>query len=86
MKELIVHDAGNAPLYRILLEETFDGLVPLLHSLDVSERKLCLVSDSTVGALYGNEVGGILEKAGFCEVYAKRDLGNHDRMVVGKWR
>lgn len=68
MKELIVHDAGNAPLYRILLEETFDGLVPLLHSLDVSGRKLCLVSDSTVGELYGNEVSNLLKNAGFSVV------------------
>lgn len=68
MKELIVHDAGNAPLYRILLEEAFDGLVPLLHSLGVSGRKLCLVSDSTVGELYGSKVSGILEKAGFSVV------------------
>ncbi len=28
----------------------------------------------------------ILEKAGFQEVYCKKDFGNQDRIVVGKWR
>lgn len=65
MKELIVNGADCAPLYRILLKEDFEGLAPLMQSLGVTGRKLCIVSDSTVGALYGDTVRGILEKAGF---------------------
>lgn len=68
MKELIVSGADNAPLYQILLKEDFEGLAPLLHSLDAAERKICIVSDSVVGALYGDTVRGILENAGFSVV------------------
>ena len=28
----------------------------------------------------------IFEKAGFCEIYSKKDYANQDRMIVGKWR
>lgn len=65
MNELVVNGAEHAPLYRILLEESFDGMVPLLHSLGMDGRKLCLVSDSGVATLYGKEVCSLLEKAGF---------------------
>ncbi|MCH5272143.1 MAG: 3-dehydroquinate synthase [Lachnospiraceae bacterium] len=68
MNELIVHDTDNTPIYRILLEESFEGLVPLLHSLDVSNRKLCVVSDSVVGELYGKTICEMLKEAGFFSV------------------
>ena len=65
MDELIVNGADNAPLYRIVLEESFDGIIPMLKSLQVKGRKICIVSDSTVAALYGGEVSSLLEKEGF---------------------
>lgn len=65
MNELVVHGTDATPLYRILLEESFEGLVFLLHSLKLQERKFCLVSDSTVSALYKNEVSMLLETNGF---------------------
>ncbi len=65
MDELIVNGADNAPLYRIVLEESFDGIIPMLNSLQVKGRKICIVSDSTVAALYGGEVSSLLEKEGF---------------------
>ncbi len=63
--ELIVRGADHAPLYPILLEESFDGLRSLVHSLHMDGRKICLVSDSNVAPLYAKEVLGLLEKEGF---------------------
>ena len=63
--ELVVRGADNAPLYSIYLEESFDGIVSLVRSLQIEGRKLCLVSDSNVAPLYAKEVTGLLEKEGF---------------------
>ena len=63
--ELIVRGADLAPLYPILLENSFDRLCSLVHSLHMDGRKICLVSDSNVAPLYAKEVLGLLEKEGF---------------------
>ncbi len=63
--ELIVRGADNAPLYSIILDNSYDGLTDVLRSLQMKGRKLCLVTDSNVGPLYANEVCGLLEKEGF---------------------
>lgn len=63
--ELVVRGAGHAPLYSIYLEESFAGIVSVVRSLQLEGRKICLVSDSNVAALYGKEVTGLLEKEGF---------------------
>lgn len=63
--ELIVRGADNAPLYSIILEESFDGIVSLVRSLQIEGRKLCLVSDSNVASLYAKEVTNILENEGY---------------------
>lgn len=65
MEQLIVKDVNSNPIYEIKFEEDFDGLVPLLHSLNAEGRKLCVVSDSTVAGLYLDTVTGILKKAGY---------------------
>ncbi|MBP3618201.1 MAG: 3-dehydroquinate synthase [Lachnospiraceae bacterium] len=65
MDELIVRGADHAPLYPILLEDSFDGLRSLVHSLHIDGRKICLVSDSNVAPIYADEVCSLLEKEGF---------------------
>lgn len=47
-------------VYEIFLEESFDHLAEYLQNLDVREKRLCLVTDSTVNAYYGDEVEAIL--------------------------
>lgn len=68
MNELVVNGTDALPLYRILLEESFEGLIPLLHSLKLKGRKLCLVCDSNVAALYENEVSTLLKINGFSSI------------------
>ena len=63
--ELIVRGADNAPLYPIILEDSFEGIGRLLNSLQVKGRKVCVVSDSNVASIYVKEVTGLLEKEGF---------------------
>ncbi len=48
--------------YDILLEQDFHNLSTALDALDLSNRKACIVTDSTVGALYGETVKAELEK------------------------
>lgn len=64
-EELIVRGADNAPLYSILLEDSYEGIVSVVRSLGLTGRKLCIVSDSNVAPLYAKEVIGLLEKEGF---------------------
>jgi 3-dehydroquinate synthase len=69
-EELIVRGADNAPLYSILLEDSYEGIVSVVRSLGLTGRKLCIVSDSNVAPLYAKEVIGLLEKEGFfCVTY-----------------
>ena len=63
--ELIVRGADHAPLYPIILDDSYDGIAALLRSLNMQGRKLCLVSDSNVAPLYAKEVTGLLEREGF---------------------
>ncbi|MBR2408155.1 MAG: 3-dehydroquinate synthase [Lachnospiraceae bacterium] len=64
-EELMVCGADGAPLYPIKIEESFDGIVPLIAQLQMTGRKICIVSDSNVTHLYEKEVRGLLEKEGF---------------------
>lgn len=63
--ELIVRGADQAPLYPIILDDSYEGVVFLLRSLHMEGRKFCLVSDSNVAPLYAKEITGLLEREGF---------------------
>ncbi len=57
---LIVHDTERKPLYQIVIEESFSQLKPRLLELGTSSIKLCIVTDSNVAGLYGEEIREIL--------------------------
>ncbi len=52
------------PLYDIVIEQSFDKLADEFNKLNVTGRKLCIVSDSNVAELYAKEVADELEKTG----------------------
>lgn len=52
------------PLYDIVIEQNFDRLADEFGKLGVTGRKLCIVSDSNVAALYAKDVAKELEKTG----------------------
>ncbi|MCI8454984.1 MAG: 3-dehydroquinate synthase [Lachnospiraceae bacterium] len=56
-----VHSGGDR-LYDIVLTDSFAGLQKELETLSVSQRKLCIVTDSRVAPLYLAQVEEILAK------------------------
>lgn len=52
---MTVHRDGK-PIYDIVMEENYDKLGKEVASLSVRERRLCVVTDSTVEALYSETV------------------------------
>ena len=60
-QRLTVHRDGEA-IYDIVMEPDFNGLGPEVEKLGLSERKICLVTDSNVAALYLDEVATILSE------------------------
>lgn len=57
--ELTVH-YENKPCYEIMIERDFGGLAEALSHLSISSRKLCIVTESTVGGYYAGEVQELL--------------------------
>lgn len=55
--------------YNIELHHSFKGLAVSLQELHLLEKRLCIVADSNVDAIYGPEVQKLLETAGCKNVY-----------------
>ena len=49
-------ERDQKPCYSIVLEESFERLADEMEALGVAERKICIVTDSQVGPLYGRMV------------------------------
>ena len=52
---------NKKPCYDIVFQKSFDGLWEELEELGAAEKKLCIVTDSTVDELYGAQVAELLE-------------------------
>ncbi len=50
--------------YNIEIWENFNGLADSIRELKMQEKRLCIVSDSNVDAIYGENVQKILEESG----------------------
>lgn len=50
------------PAYDIVIESGFGGLSEAFNKLEITGRKLCIVTDSNVGPLYAEQVKNELEK------------------------
>lgn len=62
-RRLTVHRDG-VPIYDIVLSRSFDGLADEVSKFSIRGRKICIVTDSTVAALYLPQVSEFL--AGCC--------------------
>ncbi len=60
-ERLTVHDVHKRAIYDIVIEDDFSRLKEELLALKTDEKKLCIVSDSNVAALYAKEVKEILD-------------------------
>lgn len=58
--ELQVHYEGK-PSYEIVIEQNYDRLVDKLSAFSIENRKLCIVTESTVGKHYAGIVKSLLE-------------------------
>jgi len=81
MKRLVVTD-GEEPIYPIVIGRNFDTLADELEDQNLDGRKICVVSESTVGPLYSDVVCDALRKTGasvFCFTFkageASKNLG-----------
>lgn len=52
---------NKKPCYDIVYARTFEGLLEELKELGAEEKRICIVTDSSVDALYGEEVLKLLE-------------------------
>lgn len=52
---------NKKPCYDIVYSRSFDGLVEELKELGTEEKRLCIITDSTVDSLYGEAVMKLLE-------------------------
>lgn len=79
-------EVKNEP--EIALDGGEDGLK--FYRILADEARNYLEKDGILAVEIGfnqkEKVMRMLEEAGFCEVYSKKDFGGNDRIVVGKWR
>jgi len=65
-ERLAVHEnhsaINNTILYDIVIEDNFENLKAELRRLQVSEKKLCIVTETNVGAIYAEEIKKIAEE------------------------
>ena len=67
IKKALTVKTGQKTSYDIYLEENFDGITEAVKVLEPENRKICIVTDSTVASLYLTPVKAVLEKS-FAEV------------------
>lgn len=60
MSERITINYEKKPCYDIVFSGSFDGLLEELNKLAVSERRICIITDSCVEGIYGDEIMQIL--------------------------
>lgn len=60
MAEKITINYEKKPCYDIVFSTSFDELLAELDKLDVSNRRICIITDSHVAGLYGDEVMQLL--------------------------
>ncbi len=64
MSKLITVHYNEEPIYDIVIEKDFSKLADSFNKLDVTGRKLAVITDSNVGPIYADKVKTELEKTG----------------------
>ena len=62
MSERITVHWEQKPIYDIVIEDSFDELSSEISKLSVENKRICIVTESTVGPLYADEVKNIVAK------------------------
>ena len=61
MSERITINYEKKPCYYIVFSKSFDSLGDELEKLNIYERKICIITDSTVAKLYAEPIMQLLE-------------------------
>lgn len=61
-ERLVVHE-DSVPIYDIVVEDNFDHLKMEMEKLNISERRICIVTETTVGPLYADSIRKIMEES-----------------------
>lgn len=61
MAQRLVINQNNKPIYDIVFENNFLQLPTELEKFDISDKKICIITDSKVKGLYSDEVYDILK-------------------------
>ncbi|MGN0161630.1 MAG: 3-dehydroquinate synthase [Lachnospiraceae bacterium] len=64
MPRTITVNYNEKPCYDIVIEKNFERLTDSFAKLNITGKKICIVTDSNVGPLYADEVQQALEKTG----------------------
>ena len=59
-ERLTVHDKEGNSIYDIVIEQNFDRLSDELEKLGLESRRVCIVTETNVDPLYGQEVYEII--------------------------
>ena len=69
MSEIITVHLDQKPIYDIVIEKDFSQLGTAFSRLNVTGRKICIVTDSNVGPLYAKAVQEVLETIRFLSIH-----------------
>ena len=64
MSKLITVNYNQKPCYNIVIENDFSKLAENVTKLEISGRKLAVITDSNVGPLYADKVAQCLKETG----------------------
>lgn len=74
MSQRLTINLNNKPIYDIVYEQDFNSLVKELEPFGISEKKLCIITDSRVRGFYADEVCSALKD--HCREIAVYDFPN----------
>lgn len=61
MSQRLSVNQNNKPIYDIVYESSFARLAEELEAFEISQKKLCIITDSKVKGFYADEVSAVLE-------------------------
>ena len=74
MSKLITVNYNQKPCYNIVIENDFSKLAENVTKLEISGRKLAVITDSNVGPLYADKVAQCLKETVSLYLHKKKKL------------
>ncbi|MCR5232702.1 MAG: 3-dehydroquinate synthase [Lachnospiraceae bacterium] len=81
MENVITVSVRNVPPYEVVIRDDFNGLGQRLEALYDRERKLCIIADSNVSKLYGDDLKDELKKTYVSVDILSLELGEKNKSL-----